>query len=61
MPGMRVLVTGVDGYIGVRFYNSQTSELDYGYIHLTTQGPIGFPAEVLDYGFDSTGAPVTIP
>lgn len=52
---------GVDGYIGVKFYNSQTSALNYGYIHVTTSGPIGFPAEVLEYGFDNTGAAITIP
>ena len=52
---------GVDGYIGVKFYNSQTSALNYGYIHVTTTSPIGFPAEVLDYGFDNTGAAITIP
>jgi hypothetical protein len=52
---------GVDGYIGIEFYNSQTHALNYGYIHVTTSGPIGFPAEVLEYGFDDTGAAVTIP
>jgi len=52
---------GVDGYIGIAFYNSQTHALNYGYIHMTTSAPVGFPAEVLDYGFDNTGAAITIP
>jgi len=52
---------GVDGYLGIAFYNSQTHALNYGYIHLVTTGTSGFPAQVLDYGFDHTGAAVTIP
>ena len=49
------------GYIGIAFLNSQTQALNYGYIHMTTTGPAGFPAQVLDYGFDDTGAAVEIP
>jgi subtilase family serine protease len=52
---------GADGYIGVSFYNSQAHAINYGYIHLTTSSPSGFPAQVLDYGFDDSGAAVTIP
>jgi len=52
---------GADGYLGIAFYNSQTHVLNYGYIHLVASGPSGFPAQVLDYGFDNTGAAVTIP
>jgi hypothetical protein len=52
---------GTDGYIGIAFVNSQTGALNYGYIHMTTTGPKGFPAEVLEYGFDNTGAAITIP
>lgn len=52
---------GVDGYIGIAFVNSQTGALNYGYIHMTTTGPTGFPAEVLEYGFNNTGAAITIP
>jgi hypothetical protein len=52
---------GVDGYIGIAFLNSQTNQLNYGYIHMKTTGTKGFPAQVLDYGFDSTGAAIEIP
>jgi len=57
---------GVDGYIGIQFLNSQTNALNFGYIHVTTTGNApgynpGFPAQVLDYGFDNTGAAITIP
>jgi hypothetical protein len=52
---------GANGYIGIAFLNSQTNTLNYGYIHLTTASPGGFPAQILEYGFNSTGAAITIP
>jgi hypothetical protein len=52
---------GVDGYLGVAFRNSQTHQLNYGYIHLQTSAGNGFPVQVLDYGFDNSGASITIP
>lgn len=56
---------GVDGYIGIAFLNDQTNALNYGYIHVVTTSTAGynpgFPAQVLDYGFDNTGAAITIP
>jgi hypothetical protein len=50
-----------DGYVGVAFYNEGTGALNFGYIHLTTTAPEGFPAQVLDYGYDASGAAITIP
>ncbi|HEY0230015.1 MAG TPA: protease pro-enzyme activation domain-containing protein [Dokdonella sp.] len=52
---------GTDGYLGVAFRNSLTHQLNYGYIHMTTTSPHGFPVQVLDYGFDNTGAAIIIP
>jgi len=52
---------GADGYIGIAFLNSQTNALNYGYVHVTTTSTLGFPAQVLEYGFDSTGAAIRIP
>ena len=54
-------IGGVDGYIGVAFQNENTGFLNYGYIHLTTSSPDGFPAHVLEYGYDNSGAAITIP
>ncbi len=51
---------GTDGYIGIAFKNSQTGVLNYGYVHVTSTAPLGFPAQVLDYGFDNSGAAITI-
>ncbi|HJT99315.1 MAG TPA: S8 family serine peptidase [Rhodanobacteraceae bacterium] len=52
---------GTDGYVGVAFQNEATGMLNYGYIHLTTSGPDGFPAHALEYGYDNSGAAITIP
>ena len=52
---------GVDGYVGIAFYNESTGAVNYGYIHLVTTAPSGYPANVLDYAFDSSGAAITIP
>jgi subtilisin family serine protease len=54
-------IGGADGYIGVAFQNENTGVLNYGFIHMTTSGPDGFPAHVVEYGYDSTGAAITIP
>jgi len=50
-----------DGYVGVAFYNEGTGALNFGYLHLTTTAPEGFPAQVLDYGYDASGAAITVP
>ncbi len=52
---------GTDGYLGIAFRNEETGQLNYGYIHLTTTGPLGFPARVLEYAYDKTGAAIRIP
>jgi len=54
-------ISGADGYIGVAFYNEGTGTVNYGYLHVTTTGPLGFPAEALDWAYDNTGAAITIP
>jgi len=53
--------SGADGYVGVVFWNEVTSQINYGYIHLTTTSPEGFPAQALEWAYDSSGAAVTIP
>lgn len=51
---------GVNGYLGVKFLNETTSVVDYGYVHFQTTGTTGFPATILDYSYDNTGAAITI-
>ncbi|MBO9663312.1 hypothetical protein [Dokdonella sp.] len=57
----RRFLEGVDGYLGMRFYNEQTRQINYGYIHLRTTSPTGYPARVVGYGFNRAGGPITIP
>ncbi|HKE49212.1 MAG TPA: hypothetical protein VKB52_14200, partial [Rhodanobacteraceae bacterium] len=54
-------IGGTDGYIGVAFENEDTGQLNYGYIHMTTSSPDGFPAHVLEYAYNQVGDPITIP
>ena len=54
-------IGGSDGYVGIAFYNESTNAVNYGYLHLTTAAPLGFPAEVHDWAYDSSGAAITIP
>jgi hypothetical protein len=57
---MSAFEAGVNGYIGVAFYNEVTSTVNYGYLHVQTSAG-GFPIQVLDYGYDNSGAAITIP
>ena len=54
-------IAGADGYIGVAFYNESTAAVNFGYLHVTTAAPFGFPAEVHEWAYDSSGAAITIP
>ncbi|MBX3700790.1 MAG: hypothetical protein KF903_07285 [Dokdonella sp.] len=54
-------IGGTDGYIGIAFENEDTGVLNYGYIHMTTGSPDGYPAQWLEYAYDKTGAAITIP
>lgn len=53
--------SGVNGYLGVRFMNEETGEINYGYVHMLTTHGSGFPAMILDYAYDTSGAAITIP
>jgi len=59
-------LAGTDAYVGVRFSCAgrltfpPAAPLCYGYVHLTTQPPYGFPARIIDTGFDGDGDPITI-
>ncbi len=54
-------IGGANGYIGVAFENTDTGQLNYGYIHMTTTGPLGYPAQLLKYGYNKAGEAITIP
>lgn len=50
-----------DAFMGFRFQNEATAIVNYGYARLTTTGPTGFPATIVSYSYDNTGAAITIP
>jgi len=57
-------VTGQE-YMGLRFWNENTSSINYGWVLLSTghQSSVtdyGYPAAILSYAYDNTGAPVTV-
>jgi hypothetical protein len=54
-------IGGADGYVGIAFYNESTGAVNYGYLHLTTTGPLGFPAQAVEWAYDNSGAAITIP
>ena len=46
------------GFIGFTFMNGGTP--NYGYAKFTTTGPSGYPATLVEYWYDNTGADITI-
>ena len=52
---------GVNGYLGFSFLNTNTATVNYGYVHMTTTGATGYPATIVQYVYDNSGAAITIP
>lgn len=52
--------SGVDGYLGFRFVNPATSEVNYGYVHLILTGTTGHPATIVGWSYNQVGDPITI-
>ena len=48
------------GYLGTRFTNESSGEINYGWLQLTTTAPLGFPTTLLDWCYDDSGAAITI-
>lgn len=49
---------GVNRFIGVRFTNDTTSAVNYGWVNMTTTSPGGFPANIVSWCYDNTGAAI---
>ncbi|MEP7098022.1 MAG: hypothetical protein ABI748_10200 [Dokdonella sp.] len=47
--------------VGVRFLNEERGITNYGYVEIQTTKPTGFPATVLRYAFESSGAAIAVP
>ncbi|HEY0179108.1 MAG TPA: VCBS repeat-containing protein [Dokdonella sp.] len=60
-------LAGTDAYAGYKFNCDGrltypvTGGVCYGYVHITTTGPTGYPATIRDLGFDGDGDAITIP
>jgi hypothetical protein len=50
-----------DAFMGFRFFNETTSATNYGYAELSTTATNGYPATLVHYVYENTGAPITIP
>jgi hypothetical protein len=48
------------GYLGFSFVNANTSQVNYGYALFTTTAGGGFPATLVEYWYDNSGAAITI-
>jgi subtilisin family serine protease len=47
-------------FLGFRFTNPETAQVNYGFVEITTTNPNGTPATVVRYVYDSSGAAVTV-
>jgi hypothetical protein len=59
-------LSGVDAYVGFRFFNTNTGRINYGYAHLitgasSTTPPSGFPATIPGYAYNRRGDAIVIP
>jgi hypothetical protein len=46
--------------LGFRFFNESTAAINYGYMTLTTTGPLGFPATITGWSFENSGGAITV-
>jgi subtilisin family serine protease len=63
MAGWRT-AGGHDAYLGFRFLNTETNQINYGYVRINNTsavGTTGYPATIVSYTFDKSGASITIP
>lgn len=49
---------GVNRYVGLRFTNEATTQTNYGWINVTTTAPGGYPANIVSWCYDNTGAAI---
>jgi hypothetical protein len=55
------LAGNTTGFLGFSFVNANTSVVNYGYAKFTTTAGSGYPATLVEYWYDNTGASITIP
>jgi hypothetical protein len=47
-------------FLGFRFLNEATGIVNFGYAQFSTTGPGGFPATIVRYAYENTGAGITV-
>ena len=57
--GSPFLLTGTH-ILGLQFLNETTGVIDFGYLTMTNTASNGFPATILSWSFDNTGAAITV-
>ena len=50
---------GGEACVGIRFMNEATGIINYGWVLLNTASGNGFPARIVSYAYENTGAPIT--
>lgn len=53
-------ISAGNNYLGFRFFNETTSAINYGYARVQTGASGGFPATIVCYRYEDTGAPITV-
>lgn len=56
----RLLAGGIH-HIGLRFVDEASGATRYGYVQLRTTAPLGYPATLLRYAYETAGSAITIP
>ena len=46
--------------LGFRFFNESTAAVNFGFLTMTSTGPVGFPATVTGWSFENTGAAISV-
>ncbi|MCB1599828.1 MAG: hypothetical protein R3F18_08830 [Lysobacterales bacterium] len=52
---------GTTAYLGMRFLNESGASTTYGWIQFGTSAPLGFPATILSWCYEDSGAAITTP
>lgn len=58
-PYVNWLAGSTGNYLGVRFFNETAAAVNYGWIQLDTTAPTGFPATIVSYCYEDSGAGIT--
>lgn len=47
--------------LGMRFFNEETRQTNYGYVRMLASWPGGFPLTIVGYAWNKAGAPIVVP